>query len=83
MQRIEIVNAGLEDLVVGPEGDGGARRIRGAHDLHLLDGLAARELHLVGVAVATNLNAVSYTHLEETPVDLGDGNDMSEDLLDE
>ena len=56
MQRIEIVDAGLEDLVVGPEGDGGARRIRGAHDLHLLDGLAARELHLVGVAIATNLN---------------------------
>ena len=36
VQRIEIVDAGLEDLVVGPEGDGGARRIRGAHDLHLL-----------------------------------------------
>ena len=70
VQRIEIVDAGLEDLVVGPEGDGGARRIRGAHDLHLLNGLAARELHLVGVAVATNLN----DHALGQCVDDGDAN---------
>ena len=55
VQRIEIVDAGLEDLVVGPEGDGGARRLRCAHDLHLLDGLAAREFHLVDAAVAADL----------------------------
>ena len=70
VQRIEIVDACLEDLVVGPEGDGGARRIRGAHDLHLLNGLAARELHLVGVAVATNLN----DHALGQCVDDGDTN---------
>ena len=70
VQRIEIVDAGLEDLVVGPEGDGGARRIRGAHDLHLLDGLAARELHLVGVTIATNLN----DHALGQCVDDGDAN---------
>ena len=56
VQRIEIVDAGLEDLVVGPERDGGTRRLRSAHDLHLLDGLAARELHLVDAAVAAHLN---------------------------
>ena len=55
VQRVEIVDAGLEDLVVGPEADSGTRRLRSAHDLHLLDGLAARELHLVDVAVAAYL----------------------------
>ena len=68
VQRIEIVDAGLEDLVVGPEGDGGARRLRGAHDLHLLDGLAAREFHLVDIAVAAHL----YDHALGQGVDDGD-----------
>ena len=68
VQRIEIVDAGLEDLVVGPEGDGGARRLRCAHDLHLLDGLAAREFHLVDAAVAADL----YDHALGQGVDDGD-----------
>ena len=68
MQRVEIVDAGLEDLVVGPEADSGTRRLRSAHDLHLLDGLAARELHLVDVAVAAHL----YDHTLGQGVDNGD-----------
>ena len=56
VQGVEIVDAGLEDLVVGPEGDGGARRGGLAHDLHLLGGLAAGKGHLVDVAVALDLN---------------------------
>ena len=68
VQRIEIVDAGLEDLVVGPEGNGGARRLRSAHDLHLLDGLAAREFHLVDVAVAAYL----HDHALGQGVDDGD-----------
>ena len=68
VQRIEIVDAGLEDLVVGPEGDGSARRLRCAHDLHLLDSLAAREFHLVDAAVAADL----YDHALGQGVDDGD-----------
>ena len=68
VQRIKIVDAGLKDLVVGPEGDGGTRRLRSAHDLHLLDGLAAREFHLVDVAVAAYL----YDHALGQGVDDGD-----------
>ena len=68
VQRVEIVDAGLEDLVVGPEADSGTRRLRSAHDLHLLDGLAARKLHLVDVAVAAYL----YDHTLGQGVDDGD-----------
>ena len=67
-QRVEIVDAGLEDLVVGPEADSGTRRLRSAHDFHLLDGLAARKLHLVDVAIATYL----YDHAFGQGVDDGD-----------
>ena len=56
MQRIKAVDRGLEDLVVGPEGDGGARGLGLAHHGHLLDGLAAGKLHLVDVAVALDLH---------------------------
>ena len=68
VQRIEIVDAGLEDLIIGPERDGGARRLRSAHDLHLLDSLAAREFHLVDAAVAADL----YDHALGQGVDDGD-----------
>ena len=68
VQRVEIVDAGLEDLVVGPEADSGTRRLRSAHDLHLLDGLAARKLHLVDVAIAAYL----YDHALGQGVDDGD-----------
>ena len=68
VQRVEIVDAGLEDLVVGPEADSGARRLRSAHDLHFLDGLAARKLHLVDVAIAAYL----HDHTLGQGVDDGD-----------
>ena len=68
VQRVEIVDAGLEDLVVGPEADSGTRRLRSAHDFHLLDGLAARKLHLVDVAIAAYL----HDHTLGQGVDDGD-----------
>ena len=68
MKDIVVVDRGLEDLLVRPEGDGGARR-RGVADLlHLLRGLAAGELHLEDLAVAADLNV----HLLGERVDDGD-----------
>ena len=55
VERVVVVGRGLEDLLVGPERDGGARGLGVAHDLHLLDGLAALEGHLVDLAVAADL----------------------------
>ncbi len=54
MERVEVVGRGLEDLLVGPEGDRGARCLGGADLLHLLHGLAALEDHLVNLAVAAH-----------------------------
>ena len=56
MQGVEVVDRGLEDLLVGPEGGRGARGLGGSDLLHLSDGLAARELHLVDAAVALDLD---------------------------
>ena len=47
---------GLEDLCVGPEGDGGAGGLGLADDLHLAHGLAVFEVHLVDLAVAADLH---------------------------
>ena len=56
VQGVVVVDRGLEDLVVRPERRGGARGLGGADLLHLLHGLAARELHLVDAAVALDLD---------------------------
>ena len=56
VQGVEVVDRGLEDLLVGPEGGRGARGLGGSDLLHLSDGLAARELHLVDAAVALDLD---------------------------
>ena len=56
VQGVEVVDRGLEDLLVGPEGGRGARGLGGPDLLHLADGLAARELHLVDAAVALDLD---------------------------
>ena len=68
VQDVEVIDGGLEDLVVRPEGDGGAGRTGGADLAHLLSGLAAGELHLIDLAVATDLDV----HLLGERVDDGD-----------
>ena len=55
VERVPAVGGGLEDLVVRPEGDGGARGLGGANLAHLLHRLAALEDHLVDLAVALHL----------------------------
>ena len=55
VQGVEVVDRGLEDGVVRPEGDGGAGGLRLADLGHLLGGLAARELHLDDLAVTLDL----------------------------
>ena len=47
---------GLKHLRVGLEGDGGARVVGLAHDLHLLGDLAPGELHLVDLPVFVDLD---------------------------
>ena len=56
VQGVEVVDAGLEDLIVGPEGHRGAGLLGLTHDLHLLGGLAAGKLHLIDVAVTLDLD---------------------------
>ena len=56
VQGVVVVDRGLEDVGVGPEGDRGACGLGLAHDLHLLGGLAAGKGHLVDVAVAAYLH---------------------------
>ena len=68
VQDVEVVDGGLEDLVVWPEGDGGAGRTGGADLAHLLSGLAAGELHLIDLAIAADLGV----HLLGERVDDGD-----------
>ena len=56
MQDIEIINGGLEDLPVRPEGHGRTRFLGSSNFLHLFHGVTARELHLVDFAIAPNLH---------------------------
>ena len=70
MQDVVVVDRGLEDLLVRPKGDGSARMVGSADFLHLLSGLAAAKLHLVNLAVASNLD----NHLLGQGVYNGDAN---------
>ena len=54
-ERVPVELDRREDLRVGPERDGSARRLRLADLLDLLRGLAARELHLEDAAIALDL----------------------------
>ena len=54
-QGVVVKDRGLEDVVIGPEGDGGARRLGRAHLPHLLCDLTTRELQLKDVPIALDL----------------------------
>ena len=68
VQGVVVVGRRLEDELVRPERDGGARRLGLADLLHLLGDLAARELHLVDRAIALDL----HDELARERVDDGD-----------
>ena len=54
MQSVKVVGGRLEDLVIGPEGDGGAGGLADTDLLHLHGCLAAGKLHLVDLAVTAD-----------------------------
>ena len=64
LERVEAEIAGFEDarlgrfagLDIGPEGDGGARAVGGAHDLQVVENLAALVFLLVDLAVLIDID---------------------------